>query len=143
MTAELTDISTTELAMIEPPAGHCDLATLMFNPEVMTRLERFAELMATGKSTVPNHLRGSPGDCLAVTIQAMQWGMNPHAVAQKTHIVNGTLGYEAQLVNAVINTMAPTKERLHYEWFGEWDKYINGGLQKKDEDGLGAGYGPP
>ncbi|WP_268967932.1 recombinase RecT [Veronia nyctiphanis] len=41
-------------------------------------------------------------------------------------------------MNAVINTMAPTKERLHYEWFGEWDTYINGGLQKKDEDGLGV-----
>ena len=35
-------------------------------------------------------------------MQAMQWGMNPHAVAQKTHLVNGVLGYEAQLVNAVI-----------------------------------------
>ncbi|WP_051997555.1 RecT family recombinase [Grimontia indica] len=48
------------------------------------------------------------------------------------------LGYEAQLVNAVINTMAPTKDRLHYEWFGDWDKYIHAGLQKKDEDGLGV-----
>ncbi|WP_201746352.1 recombinase RecT [Veronia nyctiphanis] len=83
MTAELTEIPTTELAMVESPAGHCDLATLMFNPDIMSRLERFAELMAAGKTTVPNHLRGSPGDCLAVTLQAMQWGMNPHAVAQK------------------------------------------------------------
>ena len=39
--------------------------------------------------------------CMAVTLQALQWNMSPFAVAQKTHLVNGTLGYEAQLVNAV------------------------------------------
>ncbi|SPX63869.1 Uncharacterised protein [Leclercia adecarboxylata] len=37
---------------------------------------------------------------MAIIMQAMQWGMNPYAVAQKTHLVNGVLGYEAQLVNA-------------------------------------------
>jgi hypothetical protein len=37
-------------------------------------------------------------------MQAAQWGMNPFAVAQKTHVVNGTLGYEAQLVNAVVSS---------------------------------------
>jgi hypothetical protein len=43
-------------------------------------------------------------------MQAAQWGMNPFAVAQKTHVVNGTLGYEAQLVNAVVSS-CPTKDR--------------------------------
>jgi 3-hydroxymyristoyl/3-hydroxydecanoyl-(acyl carrier protein) dehydratase len=59
--------------------------------------------MADSKATVPAHLAGKPADCLAVTMQA-QWGMNPFAVAQKTHVVNGTLGYEAQLVNAVVSS---------------------------------------
>lgn len=61
--------------------------------------------------------RRKPADCMAVAMQAAQWGMNPFAVAQKTHVVNGTLGYEAQLVNAVISTMSPTKDRINYEWF--------------------------
>ncbi|WP_281545863.1 RecT family recombinase [Grimontia sp. SpTr1] len=137
-TTELATQDTQALAIVDMDMPHYDVATMMFNPDIMGRLERFAELMAQGKTTVPAHLRGSVGDCLAVTLQAMQWRMNPHAVAQKTHLVNGTLGYEAQLVNAVINTMAPTKDRLHYEWFGDWDKYIHAGLQKKDEDGLGV-----
>nr|WP_308736935.1 recombinase RecT [Salmonella enterica] len=58
--------------------------------------------MADSQVTVPAHLAGKPADCMAIVMQAMQWGMNPYAVAQKTHLVNGVLGYEAQLVNAVI-----------------------------------------
>lgn len=42
-------------------------------------------------------------------MQAVQWGMNPFAVAQKTHFVSGKIGYEAQLVNAVITALAPPK----------------------------------
>lgn len=124
------------MEMADPNATHT--ANMLMNPVIMQQLSNFAAMMASGKSTIPQHLRGSQGDCMAVAMQAAQWGMNPYAVAQKTHIVNGTLGYEAQLVNAVINAMAPTKDRIHYEWFGEWDQYIAGGLQKKDEKGLGV-----
>nr|WP_277403698.1 RecT family recombinase [Burkholderia sp. Ac-20345] len=78
--------------------------------------------MATGRATVPKHLQGNRGDCFAIAMQSMQWGMNPFAVAQKTHLVSGTLGYEAQLVNAVITARAPVTGRMNYEWFGEWDR---------------------
>lgn len=57
---------------------------------------------------------------MAVTMQAAQWGMNPFAVAQKTHVVNGTLGYEAQLVNAVISSSRAIKGRFKYEYGGDW-----------------------
>ncbi|EGO1998012.1 recombinase RecT, partial [Salmonella enterica] len=40
---------------------------------------------------IPAHLAGKPADCMAIVMQAMQWGMNPYAVAQKTHLVNGVL----------------------------------------------------
>ncbi|MDH8045814.1 recombinase RecT, partial [Klebsiella pneumoniae] len=59
---------------------------------------------------------------LAVTMQAAQWGMNPFAVAQKTHVVNGTLGYEAQLVNAVVSSSNLLATRLNYKWDGDWSK---------------------
>ncbi|WP_224055617.1 recombinase RecT [Vibrio penaeicida] len=78
MSVQLSD---QELAILnaEPESvnSNVDITSMMFNPDLMPRLERFAELMASGKSTVPTHLRGNPGDCLAVTIQAMQWRMNP------------------------------------------------------------------
>jgi hypothetical protein len=72
---------------------------------------------------VPKHLRGKPADCLAVLLQAKRWGdMDPFAVAQKTYFVNDGMGYEAQLVNAIICSRAPIKARPDYRWSGEGDK---------------------
>jgi hypothetical protein len=79
---------------------------------------KFAEMMACGIATVPKHLQKNPADCLAVVMQATQWGMNPFAVAQKTHIVNGALGYEAQLVNAVLQSTKAIKGAFAYEYTG-------------------------
>nr|WP_228257093.1 RecT family recombinase [Acinetobacter piscicola] len=90
----------------------------------MQNMVAFADFMCKAVITVPKHLQGNSGDCLAITMQAMQWGMNPFAVAQKTHLVNGNLGYEAQLVNAVIINRAPIIGRPNYEWFGDWSKVI-------------------
>jgi hypothetical protein len=104
-------------------------AAAIFSPEGMNQLVRFAELMSQSKATVPQHLAGKPADCLAVTMQAAQWGMNPFAVAQKTHVVNGTLGYEAQLVNAVVSSSNLLTTRLNYEWAGDWSK-VNGKTDK-------------
>lgn len=82
------------------------------------KMLRIAEMMSTGKTTVPKHLQGNLGDCMAVVTQAMQWGMNPFAVAQKTHIVNGALGYEAQLVNAVLEATGAVRNHATYEYRG-------------------------
>ncbi|WP_206834553.1 RecT family recombinase [Marinobacterium iners] len=104
--------------MQAPYATHT--ANMLMNPQIMGQIQKFAEVMSTGRSTVPKHLQGSMGDCMAVTMQAAQWGMNPFAVAQKTHLVNGTLGYEAQLVNAVISSSRAIQGRFKYEYGGDW-----------------------
>lgn len=96
---------------------------LLFSDSKMDRMLKTAEIMASGKTTVPAHLRGSVGDCMAIVIQAAQWNMNPFSVAQKTHLVNGVLGYEAQLVNAVIITRAPIVGRPQFVWEGDWSKW--------------------
>ncbi|EDQ8561751.1 TPA: recombinase RecT [Citrobacter freundii] len=110
---------TNDITITSQPGATVGTAAAIFSPEGMNQLVRFAELMAQSKATVPQHLAGKPADCLAVTMQAAQWGMNPFAVAQKTHIVNGTLGYEAQLVNAVVQRSGAIKGRFHYEYKGE------------------------
>lgn len=92
--------------------------SLMMDVATMESLMRVADLMASGRSTVPVHLQGNPADCMAVVMQSVQWGMNPFAVAQKTHIVNGHLGYEAQLVNAVVQSSNAITGRFHYEFKG-------------------------
>ncbi|MFH7130076.1 RecT family recombinase [Klebsiella pneumoniae] len=111
-----------EIAITSQPGATVGTAAAIFSPEGMDRLVRFATLMADSKATVPAHLAGKPADCLAVTMQAAQWGMNPFAVAQKTHVVNGTLGYEAQLVNAVVSSSNLLATRLNYKWDGDWSK---------------------
>ncbi|GAA5003588.1 hypothetical protein GCM10023206_07450 [Acinetobacter puyangensis] len=108
---------------------------IMMNPEMMSRFEKLAETMASSKFSVPKHLQNNPSDCLAVIMQSVQWQMDPFAVAQKTHQINGTLGYEAQLVNAVIINRAPVTGRLQFEWYGDWAK-INGKEDKSWDKGV-------
>ncbi|EFF8619525.1 recombinase RecT [Escherichia coli] len=118
-----------DIAITSQPGATVGTAAAIFSPEGMNQLVRFAELMSQSKATVPKHLEGKPADCLAVTMQAAQWGMNPFAVAQKTHVVNGTLGYEAQLVNAVISSSSLLATRLNYRWSGDWSN-VNGKTDK-------------
>lgn len=101
-----------------------DTTSLIINPQNLMAMSQFAETMSKSKSMIPAHMQNNVGDCMAVTMQAMQWGMNPFAVAQKTFLINGILGYEAQLVNAVITSRAPIDGRLKIEWFGNWEKIL-------------------
>ena len=135
----------TQSAALQVMPGTASAGTLLMNDSSMDKLERLADLMASGRATVPGHLKGSKGDCFAICLQSMQWGMNPFAVAQKTHLINGTLGYEAQLVAAVINNSGLLKERLKFEWSGPWEKIIGKFKQvesrtKKDDNGLPKKY---
>lgn len=130
----------TELATIEnitpvremPATTQTSTASLVLSNEAMQSVLRIADLMASGRTTIPKHLQGSQGDCFAVSLQAMQWGMNPFAVAQKTHLVNGTLGYEAQLVIAVLNSSPALATRLNYQWSDNWNG-VNGKSDKSAE----------
>lgn len=95
-------------------------ATAIFmNPTAMQALVQFADLMSKAAFTIPKHLQNKPSDCLAIAMQATHWGMDPFVVAQKTHLVNGTLGYEAQLINAVVQNSGFVDGMPQYEYRGE------------------------
>lgn len=121
----------------------------IFSTDTMSQITHFAGLMSEGRTMLPQHLQGKPADCMAVALQAAAWGMNPFVVAQKTHLVNGTLGYEAQLVNAVISSSRAIVGRFHYKTIGDWSKwqYRNVGTNGKakhggvNEQGLGVQVG--
>ncbi len=108
---------------------------LALDAPAMDQMDRLAHLMATARATVPREYVGNPGDCLAVVMQAVQWRMNPFALAQKTFFASGKIGYEAQLINAVVQSLAPTKDRFHYEWFGPWEKVVGKFEIKKGDKG--------
>lgn len=144
---------TTAISTSENKTQLIDNISILTNGELFDRLRTLSVVMANSGAFVPDHFRGKPDACMAVVMQAARWGMDPFAVAQKTHIVSGSLGYEAQLINAVITKMSPTKDRLHYDWFGPWEKiigrfvertngqgkkYIAPGWDLKDEAGVGV-----
>lgn len=125
----------TNIIAAEQTPNTISASNAVFNVQALGQLTAFAELMAQSAVTVPKHLAGKPADCMAIVMQSMQWGMNPYAVAQKTHLVNGVLGYEAQLINAVISSSSAIVGRFHYEYGGDWEK-IAGKKDGRDELGL-------
>ncbi|WP_198030800.1 RecT family recombinase [Cupriavidus sp. amp6] len=120
----------------QPGAPGLSSTSMLLDVATIESISRVADIMASGRATIPQHLRGNQGDCFAVTMQAMQWEMNPFAVAQKTHISqSGALGYEAQLINAVVIARAPIIARPDYEFIGDWNKVLGKVEERKSEKG--------
>lgn len=91
----------------------------MLMPQTFGDVVSFSEIMARSQHAIPKHLRDVPGACLAVTMQAMRWEMDPFAVASKSYNVKDIIAYEAQLVAAIVNTRAPLKTRPVYTYSSE------------------------
>lgn len=85
----------------------------------MLHVMEFAKMMSTADIGVPKHFRGNPGLCLRVCVQADAWGFDPFAVADKAYSVSDRLGYESQLIHAVIERHAPLDGRLRHRFEGE------------------------
>lgn len=121
----------TALALSSASAG-----MLLMDAGHMGQIERIADLMSSGKTTIPQHLRGSKADCFAVALQSMQWGMNPFAVAQKTHISqSGALNYESQLISAAITESGAVEGAPAYEFLGDWDRILGKVEELKSDKG--------
>jgi hypothetical protein len=106
---------------IEASAGGAVAPRTNFLPSNFAEAMELAKVMAAG-NFVPPHLRGVPGDCLAVVMQSSRWGMDPFAVGNKTYFVNNRMAYESQLVAAVVNSSGRLKETLDVVWEGEGEK---------------------
>jgi len=117
MSAVLEQSHSNELSVINTD-------NLVLDEKAMNHMMNVATFMSGGTLTLPEPYRKNPANCLAVVMQAAQWKMNPFAVAQKTHFVNGTIGYEAQLVAAAINQSGATRDNFHFEWYGDWPKIL-------------------
>lgn len=126
--------------------------SMMFDPYISAQVVEAAKTMAKGYATVPEHLRGNVGDCLAIVMQSAMWRLSHYAVGQKTHMVHGTLGYEAQLINAILTSLRVIRGRFKYEELGDWARIAKRpkmtrsakghdipapGWAEADEEGLG------
>ena len=88
----------------------------------MVEVLEFSKMMAVGGVAIPPFLRGNPGACLAICIQAIEWRMSPYAVANKAYVANDRVGYESQLLHAIIEMRAPLEGRLRHKFSGEGGK---------------------
>jgi hypothetical protein len=129
--AETTEQSKTgEIAPAKPaPEARAALAVIgtggaiSVAPRNMGEVIEFAKLMSQAGPCVRQSFRGNVGACLALTLQALRWGMDPFAVVNKAYITTGKAGeqlaFEAQLVHAVVNERAPLQRRLRPAYSGE------------------------
>lgn len=92
------------------------LDTNMFN-----QTWRAANLLS--KSTIlPEQYRGKPENCFLGLTMARQLDQNPITFLQKTYVIQGKMGMEAQLVIALVNTRGPFDGPIRWEI--EWDSEI-------------------
>ena len=112
----------TDNAELRARAGAVQIHGGAMAPKNLAEVMEFGQLMAKAGPMVGKAFRSNPGACVAITMQAMQWGMSPFAVSQKAYVTNDSIAYEAQLVTAVINAHAPVKERPQYSYEGEGGK---------------------
>jgi hypothetical protein len=87
-------------------------------------LAKISDTLSRGKIAVPAHCRNEPGVCFALAMQALEWGLPIMSVITKSYLPRNAdrLGYESQLIHAVIEKNAPLKHRLRYEIIGEGDE---------------------
>lgn len=88
-----------------------------FQVQTLADAMKLAEMMSKAK-LVPQHLQGSPADCLLIVEQARNWRMSPFAVAQAASSVKGRLMFEGKLVAAAVETSGVLEGYFDYEFSG-------------------------
>jgi hypothetical protein len=114
----------------------------IMNPAAMQAYSDFGKFVCTGGVTIPDHLRGNAADCAAIAMQADRWGLDFYQLAGKTHVINGKLGYEAQLVGAVMVSMGAIKAAPRDRYLGDWSKIL-GKFQERESKTQKDKHGNP
>ena len=77
--------------------------------------------IARGGIAVPMHCRDQPGVVHALFLQAIEWGLPIMSGFNNTYDPRGgdRIGFESQLLHAVIEKNARLKKRMRFEIIGE------------------------
>ena len=113
-------------------------STILSDDTKLKSMYKLAEVMSKGNLMIPAHLKGNATDCFAVCLMATRLNLDPFALAQKSYSIKGKLGYEGQLVNALVMNSGLIQGRFHYE-FQEWkdgNGYVRCGAKLKGEDDI-------
>ena len=90
----------------------------------MQQVMEFSSLMAGAGVMVGPAVRGNPGACMAVTMIAARFNLDPFMLSTKAYITKNKAGvemlaWEAQAINAMIMGSGVLEEDLDYEFTGE------------------------
>lgn len=93
-------------------------ASIYMDRGAFGQIQRIGAMLAASQ-LVPVHLQRKAADCALIVAQAFRWRLDPLAVAQRTFVVSGKVGYEGQLIAALVNTSGRTTGNLRYAYSGE------------------------
>lgn len=113
-----TEVQTRETMPMTSVGMAADAGGNRIRPQNLGEVVKFAEVMARAGKMLPQHLQNDVGACMAIALHALEWQMNPFAVASKSYFVNNRVAFEAQLIAAVVNTRSGIEGRLRYEYEG-------------------------
>lgn len=115
---------TQELVMVKLPEREQEIAVrdygdlgMYLDPVQFEQGQRAAKLLASSR-LVPDHYKGSIGDCFVALDLSLRLGMGVFMVMQKTYVVHGRIGFEAQLLIAIVNSRGPFTGPIEYERVG-------------------------
>lgn len=105
-------------AQAQPAAVALADQSPLLAPAMFDSMWRLSEAMSRAK-TVPDHLRGSPGDCLRVVELAYRCGQSPFSLADHAFITGGKLALDGQAMMALINASPKVEGNLDYAYEGD------------------------
>lgn len=101
---------------------------------------KFADLMSAAGEMLPPHLRGKPALCLAVTMRAAQWKIDPFALALETYQASsgGVIAYQSKAFVMALKQCAGV--RLQYEFLGSLERTNSPVKSSRGNDIAPRGY---
>lgn len=88
-------------------------------PQNTNEAMQLANVMAQGGIMMPAHFKNDVASCMGLVIQAGLVGISPFALAQKTHVIQGRLCYESQLIIALVQQSGAIRGAFRYEYKNE------------------------
>ncbi len=118
MNAQLPAEQSTPLYAESPNA-----LSILLDDRLFRRCEIIADKMANAGGVTPVHLLNKPAACFAVVATAINWRLNPFAVARCTYQTpGGQIGYEGKLCQAILEVSGKLEGNVKFEHFGDWSK---------------------
>lgn len=111
-------ITPASTASLPVPSSSAAARSSFMTPGNMAEAIALAKFISQCKN-MPEHLKGSPADCLMIIEQAARWNMSPYAAAMSSVMVKGKMTFEGKFVAAALTSSRVLDGHLEYEYSGE------------------------